>query len=118
MSVDSLVVVYDCSRLERIREFKMDLTFPSSLFLMSDKNTIVVGDANGLQTVNIILSKAGTNLKIGKVNALQKLNTKDQSKQPVFAACTEDGSIRIYKDSEAQSSGLDEVKKLTNGKKN
>ena len=85
---------------------------------MSDKNTIVVGDANGLQTVNIIQSKAGASLKIGKVNALLKLSAKDQSKQPVFAACMEDGSIRIYRDSETQTSGLEEVKKLTNGKKN
>ena len=49
---------------------------------MSNKNTIIVGDEQGLQTVNISDAMNSGHINIGKVNALQKLNTKDfKSKQ-------------------------------------
>ena len=120
MSVDGLVVVYDCSRLERMREFQLELEIPKCLLLISNKNTIIVGDRQGLQAVNISDAMNSGNINIGKVNALQKLSTKDfKSKQPVFAACTEDGLIRIYRDADFEKSkGFEEIKKLGGTKKN
>ena len=53
MSKEGYVVVYDCSRQERFREFETELKSPSSLFLMGNKNTIVVGDSEGLETIDI-----------------------------------------------------------------
>ena len=86
---------------------------------MGNKNTIVVGDSDGLETVDIRESKNAGDFGIGMVNSLQKLNTKDHQKQNVFAACTEDGLIRIFRDSgNDKTKGLEEIKKLNVGKKN
>ena len=70
MSKEGYVVVYDCSRLERFREFETELKDPSSLFLMGNKNTIVVGDSDGLETIDIRESQNAGDFRVGKVNSL------------------------------------------------
>ena len=54
--IDGTIIVYDYGKQEEERSFnvtEMGVTLPTTLLLMENENTIVIGDSKGLHSVNL-----------------------------------------------------------------